>query len=194
MVPVQPDETNADDCHSGKVGYYTLSGDVNNDMVHRVFEATAAMTADGIATAHVLLQSHGGYISDGICLYNYLYNAPVRFIMYNAGVVASIAVTVFLAGEERHASETARFMLHKSHSSPPAGVGPEALRIITNGLMADDSRTEAIMRKHITLTDEQWQVHLYSDLHLTAEEAMRAGLVHAVRNFAPPPGCVIVNI
>src|SRR6478609_7955339 len=94
--------------------WYTLSGDVNDSMVRRVFDATAQMAQDGIVTAHLLLHSHGGYISDGICLYNVLSASPVRFVMYNAGVVASIAVTLFLAGERRYASETARFMLHKS--------------------------------------------------------------------------------
>ncbi|HEY0490536.1 MAG TPA: peptidase S14, partial [Telluria sp.] len=55
--------------------YYTLSGDVNSDMVHRVFEAVAEMTERGIDTAHVLIQSNGGYVSDGLCLYNFLANS-----------------------------------------------------------------------------------------------------------------------
>ncbi|HWJ94993.1 MAG TPA: peptidase S14, partial [Telluria sp.] len=41
-----------------KEGWFTLSGDVNSDMVHRVFEAVAEMTEDGIDTAHILLQSN----------------------------------------------------------------------------------------------------------------------------------------
>jgi ATP-dependent Clp protease protease subunit len=43
-----------------KEGYFTLSGDVNSDMVHRVFEAVAGMNDDGVATAHSLLQTNGG--------------------------------------------------------------------------------------------------------------------------------------
>ena len=75
--------------------WFTLSGDVNSDMVHRVFEAVAGMSEAGIETAHVLLQSNGGYVSDGLCMYNFLSNAPVKFVMYNAGAVASIAVILF---------------------------------------------------------------------------------------------------
>ena len=77
-----------------KEGWYTLSGDVNSDMVHRMFDAVAAMTEDGIDTAHVLLQSNGGYVSDGLCLYNFMASSPIRFVMYNAGAVASIAVVL----------------------------------------------------------------------------------------------------
>lgn len=104
---------------TGRAGYYTLAGDVNSEMVQRVFDAAARMSTDAVTTAHRLLQSHGGFIGDGICLYHDLANLPVRFITYNAGAVASIAVTVFLAGQQRRASPTARFMLHKSHASPP---------------------------------------------------------------------------
>lgn len=175
-------------------GYYTLAGDVNNDMVQRVFGAAAEMSAAGISTAHLLLQSHGGFISDGLCLYNFLSNLPIRFVTYNAGAVASIAVTVFLAGRQRHASSTARFMVHKSHASPQGGARPDALQIIADGLKADDRRTETILRRFVALTDAQWAVHAHSDLHLTAEAARDAGLIDSIADFAPPRGATIIAI
>lgn len=175
-------------------GYYTLSGDVNSDMVHRVFEAVSGMTEAGIDTAHILLQSNGGYVSDGLCLHNFLSNAPIRFVMYNGGAVASIAVILFLAGKERYASETARFMVHKSHATASPGARPDALSIIVEGLRADDARTESILRKHIELSPEQWAIHQYSDLHLTARDARTARMVNDVADFAPPRGVIIRNI
>ena len=179
---------------SQKEGYFTLSGDVNSDMVHRVFEAVAAMTEDGMATAHVLLQSNGGYVSDGLCLYNFLANAPVDCIMYNGGAVASIAVILFLSGSRRYASETARFMIHKSHATASPGSRPDALNIIVEGLRADDARTESILRKHIELSPEQWGIHQYGDLHLNARDARTAGLINDVVDFAPPKGASLRNI
>ncbi|HEU4845508.1 MAG TPA: ATP-dependent Clp protease proteolytic subunit [Burkholderiaceae bacterium] len=174
--------------------WFTLSGDINSDMVHRVFDAVADMTEDRVGTAHILLQSNGGYVSDGICLYNYLSKLPIHFVTYNAGAVASIAVIVFLAGERRYASETARFMVHKSHASAPHGARPDALRIIVEGLQADDARTEQIIREHVRLTEEHWQIHAYSDLHLTANEALAVGLIDQVLDFAPPKGQRVTNI
>ena len=179
---------------SQKEGYFTLSGDVNSDMVHRVFEATGAMTEDGYDTAHVLVQSNGGYVSDGLCLYNFMANSPIDFVMYNAGAVASIAVILFLAGTRRYASETARFMIHKSHATASPGSRPDALNIIVEGLRADDARTEAILRKHVELTPEQWGIHQYGDLHLNARDAKTAGLVNDVVDFAPPKGARLRNI
>ncbi len=174
--------------------WFTLSGDVNSDMVHRVFEAVAAMTESGIDTAHILIQSNGGYVSDGLCLYNFLSNAPIEFVMYNGGAVASIAVILFLSGSRRYASETARFMVHKSHATASPGARPDALNIIVEGLRADDMRTESILRKHIELTPDQWGIHQYSDLHLTSRDAKTARVVNDVADFAPPRGVVLRNI
>ena len=174
--------------------WFTLSGDVNSDMVHRVFDAVADMTEDGVETAHILIQSNGGYVSDGLCLHNYLRNLPIKIVTYNAGAVASIAVILFLAGEERYASETARFMIHKSHATASPGSRPDALNIIVEGLRADDARTEAILRKHIELTPEQWGIHQYGDLHLNARDAKASGLIHDVVDFAPPRGAYLHNI
>jgi ATP-dependent Clp protease protease subunit len=174
--------------------WFTLSGDVNSDMVRRVFDAVADMTEDRITTAHILIQSNGGYVSDGICLYNYLSKLPIKIVTYNAGAVASIAVILYLAGQERYASDTARFMVHKSHASAPHGARPDALRIIVEGLQADDARTEQILRSHVALTEDNWRVHEYSDLHLTAEEALKVGMIRKIRDFEPPAGQRVTNI
>ncbi|MDL2357815.1 MAG: ATP-dependent Clp protease proteolytic subunit [Pseudomonadota bacterium] len=177
-----------------KEAWFTLSGDVNSDMVHRVFEAVSTMTDEGVATAHILVQSNGGYVSDGLCLYNFLARAPIEFVMYNGGAVASIAVILFLSGTRRFASETARFMVHKSHATASPGARPDALNIIVEGLRADDARTEAILRKHIELTPEQWAIHQYSDLHLTSRDARAARMIDDIGDFAPPKGAHLRNI
>jgi ATP-dependent Clp protease protease subunit len=177
-----------------KEGYFTLSGDVNSDMVHRVFDAVANMTEEGIETARILVQSNGGYVSDGLCLYNFMAKSPIKFIMYNGGAVASIAVIMYLAGTRRYASETARFMVHKSHATASPGARPDALNIIVEGLRADDARTESILRKHVELTPEQWAIHQYSDLHLNARDAKVAGLIDDIADFAPPKGAILHNI
>jgi len=37
-------------------------------------------------------------------------------------------------------------------------------------------------------------VHAYSDLHLTAQEAVTAGLITGVADFSPPKGKRVANI
>ena len=85
-------------------------------------------------------------------------------------------------------------MVHKSHATASPGARPDALNIIVEGLRADDARTESILRKHIELAPEQWTIHQYSDLHLTARDAKQARMITDVADFAPPRGVVIRNI
>ncbi|MCL6483392.1 MAG: peptidase S14, partial [Janthinobacterium lividum] len=54
--------------------------------------------------------------------------------------------------------------------------------------------TERILRDHVNLTQEQWQVHTYSDLHLTAAQALQVGMIESIRDFAPPKGKRLTNI
>jgi len=44
------------------------------------------------------------------------------------------------------------------------------------------------------LGEDQWQVHAYSDLHLTAEQAREVGMVEAIRDFEIPKGKRLTNI
>ena len=61
-----------------------------------------------------------------------------------------------------------------------------ALRIIVEGLQADDARTEQILREHVQLSEEHWRTHAYSDLHLTAGEGKAVGMINEVKDFVPP--------
>jgi ATP-dependent Clp protease protease subunit len=169
--------------------WFTLSGDVNSDMVRRVFDAVADMTEDRITTAHILIQSNGGYVSDGICLYNYLSKLPIKIVTYNAGAVASIAVILYLAGR---ALRPARFMVHKSHASAPHGARTRC----ASSSRACRPTTRAPSKSCATmwLTEEHWRVHEYSDLHLTASDALKVGLIRKIRDFEPPGGQRVTNI
>jgi len=53
---------------------------------------------------------------------------------------------------------------------------------------------EQILRDHVEFSDEHWRIHEYSDLHLTAAEGLKVGMVNAVKDFVPPRGQRVTNI
>jgi ATP-dependent Clp protease protease subunit len=61
-------------------------------------------------------------------------------------------------------------------------------------LQADDARTEQILRQHVRLSEDHWRTHEYSDLHLTASEGLKVGMITQVRDFVPPSGERVTNI
>src|ERR1035437_5093122 len=56
---------------------------------------------------HLLIQSTGGIIGDGIALYNLLRKAPFDLCVYNSGSIQSIATVCFLAAPRRIANSNA---------------------------------------------------------------------------------------
>lgn len=174
--------------------WFTLAGTVDNQMVQRVFQSFAAAMQSGVKDAHILIQSSGGFVGDGIAIYNYLSNLPINITTYNAGSVSSIAVLVFLAGVHRVASETSTFMIHKTHASPPPGATAAVLKELIDSLNIDNANTESILHRHIHMPPEKWDLHQHGNLIITAEEAKQFELVHELGPFSPSVDGQLFNI
>jgi ATP-dependent Clp protease protease subunit len=174
--------------------YATLAGTVNADMTRRVFSGGSVAINSGVKTLHLLIQSTGGFVGDGIGIYNYLRSLPIELVTYNGGSVSSIAVLVYLAGKIRKVSKTATFMIHKSTFTFGTPTTAERLKLATDGLLVEDSRSEAILREHVNLPPEKWEIHERGELTLSAEESVKFGLAHAVADFMLPPGNKLYNL
>src|SRR5581483_1480481 len=98
--------------------YATFSGNIDQVALNRIFNAIATGTANGVSHVHLLFHSIGGFIGDGICLYNFLNTSPIDVTIYNSGTVQSIATIAYLGAKSRKVSTYATFMIHRSHANP----------------------------------------------------------------------------
>lgn len=142
---------------------------------------------------HLQFQSTGGFIGDGVFLYNFFRALTLDLTIYNSGSVASIAAIAFLGAKHRKVSKYATFMIHRSHNSPQQATAKK-LEDIARSLRIDDERTEAILRSHIKLTDDEWKAFDYEDLTFGAEEAVKKGFADAIGDFEPPAGSPIFTL
>lgn len=172
----------------------TLTGQIDGQLVPRVFQFFSNAVNGGVKTVHLLVHSTGGFVSDGIALYNYLSNLPVNLVAYNPGGVSSIAVIVFLSAKKRIASDTSTFMIHKTHASPAAGATAAMLKEVADSLNIDNARTESILHKHLSLPEEKWQMHEHGNLTITSQEAIQFALIHEIGSFCPPPNGPLYNV
>jgi ATP-dependent Clp protease protease subunit len=172
--------------------YATFAGPIDQSSIQRIFQGLAGAMTTGVTHVHLLFQSLGGAVSDGICLYNYFRAVPIDLTLYNVGGVSSIATIAFLGAKKRKTSAYATFMIHRTQS-PAQSATSERLNAIAHSVVADDERTEAILRQHLKLSKDQWAVHKNADLWLTAKEAINCGLAEG-GEFAPPPRTPIFNV
>ena len=82
--------------------YFAFAGTIDQQALHRLFNGFGFAMGQGVERVHLLFQSTGGLVSDGVCLYNYFKGLPIELAIYNAGSVASVATIAFLGVERRY--------------------------------------------------------------------------------------------
>lgn len=173
--------------------YGVFCGDINAVNVPKILQNCTTAINAGVKHLHLMFQTWGGFVGDGVCLYNFFRTMPLGLTLYNVGAVQSIGVIAFLGAKERKASTYAAFMIHRSQVTPQAA-NAQRLKVVTDSLLLDDARTESILRKEVTLPQEQWEIHKFGDLHLSAEQALEYGIATSIGEFSPPARSKIFQV
>lgn len=167
-----------------------FAGGIDNEAVNRFAVALGRGMSAGVTHAHIMIQSGGGIVGDGVALYNLFRSMPIDLTLYNAGTVCSAAAIAFLGAKQRRISAHATIMLHRSQSVAQGGTSVE-LRHLAHSAALDDARIEAIIRESCTLNEDQFAIFHAHNLWLSAEEAIAAGVATEIAEFAPPPREII---
>lgn len=173
--------------------YAAFAGTIDAAGLQRIMGAAGVAVQNGFTHVHLLFESSGGTVADGICLYNFIRNLPLKLTIYNSGNVGSIAVIAFLGAHSRKASANSTFMIHRTYT-PAQNASAQKLPGITKSLSLDDKRTEDVLRQHTKLQPSQWAEIDKGDFFLSAQEALNVGLVDEIADFVPPPGALLSGI
>jgi ATP-dependent Clp protease protease subunit len=173
--------------------YAAFAGNIDQAADQRLFQGFSGAMAQGVKRVHLLFQSSGGFVGDGIAVYNFFHALPIELTLYNAGAVQSIATIAYLGAKKRKTSAYATFMIHRTVVSPQFA-SANRLKATTESLILDDKRTEAILREHVTFSAEKWKELDYHDVTFSAEDSVKAGIADEIAEFAPPAGTVVLNV
>ena len=171
----------------------TFAGPIDQAAVQRILAGLATASLNKVTHLHFLFQSFGGVVGDGICLHNVFHALPFDLTLYNAGSVQSIAVIAYLGAKKRKVSTHATFGIHRSTGGNQPATAAQ-LKAVAETLRLDDGRTEAILRRHLTLSDTEWQDLDHVDVHFSAPRAVEIGLADEIAEFAPPFGSQLYSI
>jgi len=174
--------------------YYGFTGMIDDNGVTRLAAAFNQAVNERCDEVHICLSSLGGYVHSGIYLYNHIRGLPLKVIAYNGGSVASIAVAVFLAAEERYSSMHGVFMIHPTAIPPQAGMTASLLQSTLHSALADEERTESILRERSSVPEAILADRRAKDVYIRPDEALSYGLISAVREFTVPQGNQIFQV
>jgi ATP-dependent protease ClpP protease subunit len=181
--------------HAANATHLSFCGAIDPQGAARLADALNAAVNKGVEEVYLTMSSPGGYVADGIFLYNHIRALPLAVHMHNIGSISSIAVAVFLAAKHRYASRHAAFLIHPTTvQASNASLAPAPLRSALDTAIAEDARTEEILRAHARLPEEMLAARRHRDVFLGADDAVRYGLADAVREFALPKGRAIYQI
>ena len=173
--------------------YCVFCSAIDQASIQRIFNAVAIASQKQVKHLHLLFQSTGGIVSDGICLYNFFRTAPIDITLYNMGSVQSIAALAYLGAKHRKVHSSGTFMLHKTTFTPNPPTAP-SLQAAAKYVSMEDERTELILKEKIELSPENWNEIRNNQLWITAEEAIKNKLADAIGEFAPPKGTQIYSL
>jgi ATP-dependent Clp protease protease subunit len=178
-----------------KIAYLGYCGSIDSAGVTRIAQNLNGAVNQQFDSVYLCLSSLGGYVGDGVFLFNHIRSLPIPVTIHNMGTVASIATTLFVAGEPRYCSQRAIFMMH------PVAMGVQSQALASAPLLAaleaaraDEERTEAILRERTKIPDDILTARRQGDVFMTAQQAFDYGLVHEVREFSLPAGNQIFQI
>jgi ATP-dependent Clp protease, protease subunit len=174
--------------------YASFVGPINADTINRIFNGVATATQNGVNLVHLLLQSPGGTIGDGVSIYNLLRAVPFELHVYNTGAIQSIAVLAYLGASHRHTSAHSTFLMHISTLTNTNPNTSAKFRAMTKYLNVEDARVDTLLRTHITMPAKKWRERQIQDLTLTASEAVRYGIAQDIADFVVPSGSQLFNL
>ena len=178
-----------------KTAYYGYTGIIDSNGVTRIAAAMNTAVNNNYDEIYLCISSLGGYVGDGVYLYNHIRSLPVNVTMHNTGSVSSIAVAVFVGADQRFCSQHGNFMIHPTTIGPFQEALPwSKLDSALKSALAEDSRTENILRERTSLPDDILNARRMTDVNIGAEKALEHGLVHDILDFSLPQGNEIIQI
>jgi ATP-dependent Clp protease protease subunit len=174
--------------------YGTIAGVLDQAAVQRILGSFGFASQNGVQAAHVLIQSGGGGIGEGVCLYNFFRTLQIDLTLYNVGTVSSIAVIAYLGARHRKVSKHGTFMIHRTQTTTQAA-NTQTVKAFAESAILFDKNTEGILREHVkNMPADKWTHFNHNDLWFSAEEAVKFGIADEIADFAPPAGTKIYTL
>jgi ATP-dependent protease ClpP protease subunit len=164
--------------------FLAFCGNIDHVAVAQFMKTITKAINDKVEHVHLLFQSNGGSVADGICLYNFFNTLPIPLTIYNPGTIRSAGIMSYLGAKHRKTSQYSTFVLHRCRIQNQSG-SADQMRALAESLLVEEARIENLLRAHLDLTLEQWSDFGQYELVLTPESAVRARMADSIAEFSP---------
>jgi hypothetical protein len=173
--------------------YAVFSDNINQASVQRIFFNFTGAMEKQFKHVHLLFQSSGGFVGDGICLYNFFRSLPIDLTIYNAGAVQSIAAIAYLGAKKRKTSKHGTFMIHRtgSGSQPATRARLKGIERVSLSTTREWNRFSKSISRWMTQSGIS---SIFKSFTFLPKRPKKIGFAYEIGEFSPPPGIQIYNI
>ena len=140
-----------------------------------------------VDTINVHINSMGGYVNEGLAIYNVLKNHSAKVITIVEGFACSSASVIFMAGDERIMNSASALMIHNAWMQPDAGNSAQ-LRQQADELDKISQAAGNAYMERVNISREQLDTMLDGENHegtwLLPDDAVKMGFATAVSSAA----------
>lgn len=178
-----------------KIAYFGYTGPIDSNSVTRIAAALNHAVNNQYSSIHLAFSSLGGLIADGVFLYNHIRALPIPVTIHATGNIASVAVAIYVGALRRVCSRHVLFMIHPAAvPGSTEGMAWDRLQQLMNSALAEENRTEGILRDRCSIPNELLTTRRFSEVHFSPEDAIKFGVAHAIEEFSLPGGCEVHQI
>src|ERR1035437_280966 len=196
-APNQPQPPSPPAPHIKPVSFIFV-GPIQNPVAKSLRNVCCNAVSNGTKEIQILFSSNGGDVGEGFSLYNFLRALPVKLTMHSIGFVDSIAMMVFLAGEQRFCSSDSTFLFHDfaTNFPTPGNVTRAQFAELHRASENFRLRSQELLKLRAAFTDEDFKsLQLYDKTTIyDAGFAKKKGIVHEVKDAVIPAGSLIANV
>lgn len=181
-----------------RTGYIGFQAPIANRSRDFFISGVNQLLGQNAAEIYVLMNSPGGSVSAAQDMIAFVDRTRaergVRFTMHNAGVVASAACYVFLAGQRRLTAPRGTFLFHQAALVADGPITSRTLHEASATVRQIERAFLAMLTSKTKLKEAEAASFLQRTVILNADEARRDGIVEAISGFALPQGANILQI
>ena len=181
-----------------RTGYIAIQAPIFNAVRDAFIGNVNKLLALGATEIQVLITSPGGVVTaaqDMIAFMDTLHaTRGTTFTTHNAGIVASAACYVFLAGQRRLSVPRGQFLFHEASMVSNGSFSSTALEDANTNMQRIERSFLAMLTARTRLTEAEASSFIRRTVIVSADEARRDGITQGTAEFALPPGATIFGI
>ena len=154
-----------------------LTGDIEEGMAEDII--SQLLYLDGVvAPIHMIINSPGGNVRDGLMIYDILQGLKSTVEMYCMGSAASMAAVLFASGEKghRHILPHAEVMIHEPLISGGVGGSATSINRVSDHILETKRIINQILADHTGKDLDEINEATSFDNFMNAEESVAFGL------------------